>query len=90
MTEQEIQRNISRAETFRVLSCGPEYYFWMGYLRGLRQNYQGNQFDTVLEYNMDGDDLESQGYRAGFAGVSARDALAVAKKGTHRAGTIML
>jgi hypothetical protein len=90
MTEEDFQRSLGEALRFRFRSIGPEYYFWEGYLRGLRRNYYGNKIDSELGYNDDddmvGDDPEFQGYRAGFAGLSAQAALAAGKKGVYRAG----
>jgi hypothetical protein len=63
-------------------------------LRGLRRNYHGNKIDSELGLmNEEGhnrfmvdDDLESQGYRVGFAGLTVQSALAAGKKGVYRAG----
>ena len=67
----------------------------MGYALGL-QNYHDEKFATEsddpnldeMEHNkvMVDNDLESLGYRAGFAGLTAQEALAVAKKGIYSAG----
>lgn len=95
MTKVDFQRSLGDAFVFQRLSIGPEYYFWVGYELGLR-NYHGEKFGAESddpdmdeeEHNrfMVGDDLESLGYRAGFAGLTAQDALAVGKKGIYRAG----
>lgn len=95
MTEVDFQRSLGDAFVFQRLSIGPEYYFWVGYELGLR-NYHGEKFGTESDepsmekekHNgfMVGDDLESLGYRAGFAGLTAKDALSVGKKGIHWAG----
>jgi hypothetical protein len=95
MTEEDFSRSLIEAIGFKVRSVGPEYYFWVGYERGLR-NYHGEKFGTESDDpDMDeeehrrflvGDDLESLGYRAGFAGLTAQDALAVGKKGIYSAG----
>lgn len=65
MTEVDFQRSLGEAYGFRFRSIGPEYYFWEGYLRGLRRNYHGNKIDSEMGFmdddDMDGDDLESQG-----------------------------
>lgn len=95
MKEVDLQRSLGDAIYFQHLSIGPEYYFWVGYELGLR-NYHGEKFGTESDDpNMDeekhnrfmvGDDLESLGYRAGFAGLTVQDALAAGKKGVYRAG----
>lgn len=90
MKEIDFQRSLADALILQRLSVGPECYFWAGYEHGL-QNYHDGKFSTQSDHPnmeeeehyrlMDGDDLESLGYRAGFAGLTAQKALAVGKKG---------
>ena len=88
MTDQEFKDNIFTATTFMHVATGPEFYFWQGYLRGLHQYYNPDEFETDRWFNIDndGDDFETQGYRLGLAGNTAEEALATGKQGKHSAG----
>ena len=50
INQKEFEYNISRAEEYHKQSTGLEVYFWEGYLRGLRDNYHGERFETDAEH----------------------------------------
>jgi len=95
MKDRDFQRWLGDAIYFQSLSGGNARYFWEGYELGLR-NYHDQKFisesdDPDMDEEkhsefMIGDDLESLGYRAGFAGLSSRKALAIGKRGIYNAG----
>lgn len=85
MNEREFKLNLTAAEAFQKMSDVPaENAFWGGYLRGIRRNYHGENFGTDETHYRhmglcDAPDAEHQlrgvGYKAGFEGLNARQAL---------------
>lgn len=85
MTEQEFQRNVTGAESFRSLSGLPDVYYWEGYTRGIRRHYHGEQFGSSDEHSPwlslateTGDDqrrFRGIGYLAGVDGLPISEAI---------------
>lgn len=88
MNEPEFKSNMLAAQTFHGLSSTQQYDgssdFWMGYIRGLRRCYHGNNFGTEVEHKTwlsfdDSPDLACRmrtlGYRTGLAGENIQQAI---------------
>ena len=86
MTEQEFQRNMSGAESFKNLADNPnDSSYWEGYVRGIRRNYHGESFGTTNEHALwlslaeeTGDDqrrFRGIGYQAGIDGKPISEAI---------------
>ena len=88
MTDQEFEDNIFNATTYMRVAAGPEYFFWEGYLRGLRLYYNPDEFeaDRWFDFYKYRDDLETQGFDLGLAGNSVEEAMAIGKQGKHKSG----
>lgn len=51
MTEQKFKSEMRRAETMRRTSDPEMSEYWVGYIRGLRRVYHGENFGTADEHN---------------------------------------
>ena len=76
LTEAEFQTQMSRAQTFQGLEPDRAEY-WIGYARGLRRAYHGENFGTGEEHDLwlaavESDDVlrkqRGHGYRDGLKG----------------------
>jgi hypothetical protein len=76
LTEAQFQHEMSKAQTFQGLEPDRAEY-WIGYARGLRRLFHGENFGTPQEHDLwlaavDSDDVlrqqRGQGYRDGLAG----------------------
>lgn len=75
MDKTKFELEMTRAKTMQSVSGYPESDYWIGYQRGLRRNYHGNNFGTEQEHNawLTGVDSEDEsrkqralGYRDGL------------------------
>ena len=73
MEENHFQCEMMKAQTF--IELGEDSDYWMGYQRGLRRRFHGENFGTDEEHEMwmqlyeDSDDVRAnrgRGYRDGF------------------------
>jgi hypothetical protein len=84
MTEHDFQRNLAAAETLaRIAQNSVEYNFWVGYIRGLRRFYYGENFGTKDEHShliaacdssYQAEKMLGMGYRAGLIGQNVHQA----------------
>lgn len=78
LSEAQFQHEMSRAKTFQGIEPDQAEY-WIGYQRGLRRAFHGENFGTAKEHSLwldaaDSNDLlrkqRGQGYRDGLSGQS--------------------
>ncbi|HSB32686.1 MAG TPA: hypothetical protein VLD55_13875 [Candidatus Sulfobium mesophilum] len=93
MTEHDFQRNLAAAETLaRIAQNSVEYNFWVGYIRGLRRFYYGENFGTKDEHShliaacdssYQAEKMLGMGYRAGLIGQNVHQAYTIFKEFCH-------
>jgi hypothetical protein len=80
MTEEQFQSEMRRVETMRGLTNDPmQSDYYVGYIRGLRRAFHGENFGTVEEHALRNSLVNDEDESRKQQGLGYRDGLAFAK-----------